>query len=256
VQGEEIARRLADLLTRAQRGRILDGGLTVMLAGAPNVGKSSLLNALLGRDRAIVSATPGTTRDLVDGEMIIAGVAVRLIDGAGQGTPRDLIDAEGMARSRRAAEESDLVLVVLDLSRVRVGADEDILRLTSGRPRLVVGSKGDLPAMWSDKIDCVCSTRGEPGIGRLQCLLTAWVEERVSGDAEEGGIVASLRVTERLEETKARLDGAISGLERGLPLEAVLVDLRVALRSLDETTGGQADDAILDRIFATFCVGK
>ena len=257
VRGEEIAGRLAGLLASARRGRIVDGGLTVMLAGAPNVGKSSLLNALLGRERAIVSPSPGTTRDLVDGEVIIAGVAVRLIDGAGQGIPRDVIDAEGMARSRRATEESDLVLVVLDRSRARAAVDEDVLRLTAGRPRLAIGSKGDLPAVWVDgDIDCVCSTRGEPGIGALRRLLAGWVEERVAGDAEEGGIVASLRVTERLEEVKSSLEKAISGLERGMPLEAVLIDLRAALQALDETTGGQADDAILDRIFATFCVGK
>ena len=257
VRGEEIAGRLAGLLASARRGRIVDGGLTVMLAGAPNVGKSSLLNALLGRERAIVSPSPGTTRDLVDGELIIAGVAVRLIDGAGQGIPRDVIDAEGMARSRRATEESDLVLVVLDRSRARAAVDDDVLRRTAGRPRLIIESKGDLPAVWADEdVDCVCSTRGEPGIEALQRRLAGWVEERVAGDAEEGGIVASLRVTERLEEVKSGVEGAISGLERRMPLEAVLIDLRAALHALDETTGGQADDAILDRIFATFCVGK
>ena len=257
VRGKEIAGRLAGLVASARRGRIVDGGLTVMLAGAPNVGKSSLLNALLGRERAIVSPSPGTTRDLVDGEVIIAGVAVRLIDGAGQGMPRDMIDAEGMARSRRATEESDLVLVVLDRSRARAAVDADILQLTAGRPRLVIGSKGDLPAVWTDEdIDCVCSTRGEPGIETLRHLLVGWVEERLAGDAEEGGIVASLRVTGRLEEAKSDLEEAVSGLQRGMPLEAVLIDLRAAHRALDETTGAQPDDAILDRIFATFCVGK
>ena len=218
VRGKDIAERLASLLVRARLGRIVSGGLTVMLAGAPNVGKSSLLNALLGRERAIVSPNPGTTRDLVDGEIVVAGVAVRLIDGAGQGIPRDVIDAEGMARSRRATEDSDLVLVVLDRSRARAAADEDILRLTAGRPRLVIGSKGDLPAAWDGEIDCVCSTRGEPGIEVVQHLLTGWVEERVAGDAEEGGIVASLRVTERLEGVKSSLEDAISGLERQMPV--------------------------------------
>ena len=168
-----------------------------------------------------------------------------------------MIDAEGMARSRRATEESDLVLVVLDRSRARAAVDENVLRLTAGRPRLVIGSKGDLPAVWTDEeIDCVCSTRGEPGIEALRHLLVGWVEERVAGDGEEGGIVASLRVTERLEEVKSDLEEAIAGLERGMPLEAVLIDLRAALHALDETTGSQVNDTILDRIFATFCVGK
>jgi tRNA modification GTPase len=257
VRAKEIASRLARLLQSASRGRIVDGGLMVMLAGAPNVGKSSLLNALLGRERAIVSPSPGTTRDLVDGEVIMAGVAVRLIDGAGQGVPQDAIDAEGMTRSRRATEESDLVLVVLDRSRARATVDEDVLQLTAGRPRLVIGSKGDLPAVWTDEdIDCVCSTRGAPGVEVLRRLLEGWVEERVAGDAEEGGIVASVRVTDRLERVKSNLEEVVSGLARGMPLEAVLVDLRSALHALDETTGCRADDAILDRIFATFCVGK
>jgi len=257
VRGEAIAGRLRGLLASARRGRIVDGGLTVMLAGAPNVGKSSLLNALLGRERAIVSPSPGTTRDLVDGEVLIAGVAVRLIDGAGQGIPQDVIDAEGMARSRRATEESDLALVMLDRSRARAEMDEEVLRLTAGRPRLLIGSKGDLPAVWTDEdIDCVCSTRGTPGIEAVRRLLECWVEECAARDGEEGGIVASLRVTECLEESKSSLEEAMSGLDRSMPLEAVLIDLRAALQALDKTTGGQADDAILDRIFATFCVGK
>lgn len=257
VRAREVGGRIAGLLASARRGRIIHGGLSVMLAGAPNVGKSSLLNALLGRDRAIVSPSPGTTRDLVEGEVIIAGVCVRLIDGAGQGIPRDVIDAEGMARSRRAIEESDLVLVVLDQSRARIAVDEDILRLTAGRPRLVVASKGDLPRAWTDaEIDCVSSAHREPGTESLRRRLTEWVEARLAGDAEEGGIVASLRVTERLEAAKASMEAAVSALELGLPLEAVLIDLRATLQALDEMTGSQVDDAILDRIFATFCVGK
>jgi len=258
ARGAEIGFRLAALIANARRGRILQGGLTVMLAGAPNVGKSSLLNALLGRERAIVSDTPGTTRDLVDGELTIAGVAVRLQDGAGLGVPRDAIDAEGMARSRQATEESDLILVVVDRSRARLPADEEILRSTAGLPRLVIGSKGDLPAVASEAdLDCVCSTVGEPGTDALKRLLANWIGDRVSSDAEEGGIVASLRVMEHLQRAESCLSEAVSALGQGIPVEAVLVDLRASLHTLDETTGEQRDDdTILDRIFAAFCVGK
>jgi len=146
---------------------------------------------------------------------------------------------------------------VLDRSRARTELDEDVLRLTAGHAWLVIGSKGDLPAVWAnDDIDCVCSTRDQSGIDTLRSLLAGWVEERVAGDGEEGGIVASLRVTEHLEQVSSSLEEAISGLERGMPLEAVLIDLRAALHALGETTGDQGDDAILDRIFSTFCVGK
>ena len=212
VRGKEIAGRLAGLVASARRGRIVDGGLTVMLAGAPNVGKSSLLNALLGRERAIVSPSPGTTRDLVDGEVIIAGVAVRLVDGAGQGMPRDVIDAEGMARSRRATEESDLVLVVLDRSRARAAADEDILGLTAGRPRLVIGSKGDLPAMWTDEdIDCVCSTRGGRGSGHCGTAWWAGSKSVWPETPRRAALWPPCGVTERLEEVKSSLEERCHG---------------------------------------------
>ena len=254
---QEIAARLGRLVAGARHSRLLDEGLVVMLAGAPNVGKSSLLNLLLGRDRAIVSPNPGTTRDVVDGVVTVDGVTVRLMDGAGLGTPKDAVDAEGMMRSRRAIDESDLVVVVLDRSRRRARADEEVLRLTAERPRLLIANKSDLPSAWADdRVDCVCSALTESGIEDVRRCLAAWVKERVSIDADEGGIVASIRVIGRLEEARAGIESALEGLVGGIPLEAVLIDLRVALSALDETLGYQVDDAILDRIFATFCVGK
>jgi tRNA modification GTPase len=194
---------------------------------------------------------------VVDGAVLVEGVTVRIMDGAGLGIPRDSVDAEGMMRSRRAIDESDLVVVVLDRSRPRTVADEEVLHLGSNRPRLVIANKSDLPAAWPDDgVDCVCSALNELGIEGLRKCLAAWVRERLSTDAEEGGMVASLRVIGRLKEAQIGLDLAGAGLGTGMPLEAVLIDLRVALSALDETLGCQADDAVLDRIFATFCVGK
>src|SRR5262249_35491093 len=126
------------LISNAKQGRVVQDGLCVMLAGAPNVGKSSLLNRLLGFERAIVAATPGTTRDLVDGTIMIDGVPVRLVDGAGLGTPLDTIDAEGMRRAKLFLQSSDLVLVVLDRSRAVSEFDRDLLQSTAGHQRLVI----------------------------------------------------------------------------------------------------------------------
>jgi len=253
----DIAEVLESLLRRAEAGRAVDQGLSVVLAGAPNVGKSSLLNRLLGKDRAIVSPEPGTTRDLVEGSLVIAGVPVRLLDGAGLGTPRDAIDDEAMRRSREALEHADLAMVILDRARPIDEIDRHLLRVTAGRDRLVVANKVDLPAAWSaNEVDCACSALSGTGVTDVLTRLTAWVDGRATVDAEEGGIVASLRVTERIADALRAVEAARHALARGVPLEAVLIDLRDLLASLDASFGIQADDAILDRIFASFCVGK
>jgi tRNA modification GTPase len=228
-----------------------------MLTGAPNVGKSSLLNALLARDRAIVSPAPGTTRDVIEGEIVIDGVCVRLMDGAGLANPSDALEAEGMSRSRRAVEASDLVLVVLDASRPRTEADEAVLRFTADRPRRIVGNKADLPRATDDgRYDCLSSALSAAGVAALREALAGWVRERVAMDADEGGMVASLRVREYLEGARAACGRARDGLTAAVPIEAVLVDLRDVLEALEGAQGSRVDDAILDRIFASFCVGK
>jgi tRNA modification GTPase len=257
ARSEEMSAHLGKLSRGARRGRAVHEGLSVMLAGAPNVGKSSLLNALLGCERAIVSAMPGTTRDLLEGLLVLGGVPIRLMDGAGLGLPRDGIDAEGMRRSIDAVRSSDLVVVVLDRSRPLTEADHEVLRLTSGRERVLVGSKSDLPSGWSHEVaECSCSSLTGMGLAEVRTRLENWVKERTAADGEEGGVVASLRVEEQLGRGCSALDRAALALREDLPLEAVLVDLREALAVLDQTLGIEADEALLDRIFATFCVGK
>ncbi|PWU18100.1 MAG: tRNA uridine-5-carboxymethylaminomethyl(34) synthesis GTPase MnmE [Candidatus Rokuibacteriota bacterium] len=253
----EIASSLARLIGRGRRGRAVQDGLTVMLTGTPNVGKSSLLNALLGSERAIVADHPGTTRDLVDGTLPLAGVPVRLMDGAGLGSPEDAIGAEGMRRAREALAESDLALVVLDQSRPISPDDRDIIRLTEGCARLVVANKSDLPAAWRDAVlvDCECSALTGSGLGGVAEQIRAWVERRTADDGDEGGFVASLRVLEGLERTCIMLRDAAASLQHA-PIEAALVDLREGLVSLGQILGIEAGDAVLDRIFSRFCIGK
>ncbi|HEV8440228.1 MAG TPA: tRNA uridine-5-carboxymethylaminomethyl(34) synthesis GTPase MnmE [Methylomirabilota bacterium] len=253
----ELAAGLEALAAGARRGRAIQEGLRLVLTGTPNVGKSSLLNALLGAERAIVSPAPGTTRDLVEGELVIAGIAVRLVDGAGLGAPSDAIDAEGMRRARTAVAESDLVVVVLDRSRPLGSADLDILAFTEARERLLVANKSDLPAVWDEpSIEaCVCSAVTGAGLDHLRDRIREWVERRTAADGDEGGIVASLRVVESLDRAVSLLRHAAAEME-SVPFEAVLVDLREALTTLGQTLGLEADDAVLDRIFSRFCVGK
>ena len=253
-----IARLRAEVdrsVTAARHGRVVHDGISVALVGPPNAGKSSLLNALLGRDRAIVSPTPGTTRDVVEGTVAIAGVPVRILDTAGLDVPRDPIEAEGMRRSRLAIEESDLLLVVLDSS---VSPDLRILEETATRARLVVLSKSDLPRH-PDAVDLEntvdASTVRTGGTGALLERLVQEVEQRASEAGDEGGIVTSLRQLELIEALSESLASSTSAFEL-MPLEAALVDLKLALRLVGDVLGIDVGDVVLDRIFSTFCVGK
>jgi tRNA modification GTPase len=242
-------------LEAARHGRVIHGGLTVALVGPPNAGKSSLLNALVGHDRAIVSDVPGTTRDVVEGAIVLAGVPVRLLDTAGIETPRDVIEAEGIRRSRRAMDESDLLLVVLDGS---VEPDRRVLAETAGRPRVLVRAKSDLrtheAAAALPEAQPVSALTDE-GMEALRERLTREVELRAGASGDEGGIVMSVRQIALIESLHTELAGAEAALVDA-PLEAALVDLNGALASAGRILGVDVSDAVLDRIFSAFCLGK
>ncbi len=239
----------------ARHGRVVHDGITVALIGPPNAGKSSLLNALLGRERAIVSAAPGTTRDVVEATMVIGGVPVRLLDTAGLAVPHDPIEAEGMRRSRLAIDESDLLLVVMDTS---IPPDRHVLEETADRARVLVLTKSDLPRH-PDAVSLPgavnASTVSDGGIDLLLERLAQEVEHRAAAAGDEGGIVTSLRQLELLQAFASSLASSVAALAEA-PLEAALVDLKLALGLTGEILGVDVGDAVLDRIFSTFCLGK
>ncbi len=242
-------------LAAARHGRVVHDGITVALVGPPNAGKSSLLNALLGCDRAIVSPVPGTTRDVVEGTIALAGVPVRLLDTAGIDVPRDAVEAEGIRRSRRAMDESDLLLVVLDGS---IAPDRRVLEETAERPRVVVRAKNDLPAHPDAaallEAALVSAVTGEGMEGLLERLARE-VECRAGAAGDEGGIVASVRQIELLQTLSRAFVAAEASLVEA-PLEAALVDLREALTCVGAILGVDVGEAVLDHIFSTFCLGK
>jgi len=239
----------------ARHGRVVHDGITVVLVGPPNAGKSSLLNALLGRDRAIVSPVPGTTRDIVEGTIAIAGVPVLLLDTAGLDVPRDAIEAEGIRRSRQAIDESDLLLVALDAS---IQPDPRVLAETAGRARVLVRTKSDLPP--HPDFDVIpgavaVSTLSGDGIEVLLERLAQEVAHRAGAAGDEGGIVASLRQLELIDALAGTLASGVAALV-DMPLEVALVDLKHALDHVGAILGVDVGDAVLDRIFSTFCLGK
>jgi len=242
-------------LAAARHGRVVHDGITVALVGPPNAGKSSLLNALLGCDRAIVSPVPGTTRDVVEGTIALAGVPVRLLDTAGIDVPRDAVEAEGIRRSRRAMDESDLLLVVFDGS---IAPDRRVLEETAERPRVVVRAKNDLPAHPDAaallEAALVSAVTGEGMEGLLERLARE-VECRAGAAGDEGGIVASVRQIELLQTLSRAFVAAEASLVEA-PLEAALVDLREALTCVGAILGVDVGEAVLDHIFSTFCLGK
>lgn len=259
---DAAAGRVAGLVCAVQRavrgvrrGRLVHEGLSLAIVGPPNAGKSSLLNALVGTERAIVASTPGTTRDVVEATIAVAGVPVRLLDTAGLGVARDAIDAEGMRRTRKALEESDAVIVVLDRSRA---PDQTILDDTAHRPRVVVLAKADLPAdpavlalSSALHVSALAGTGLDALLGEIETL----VASRTGTDGEEGTVVASLRQLECLVDLERALERAGRAC-RALPLDAALVDLHEAFRLTGDLLGVEPGDDVLERIFSTFCVGK
>jgi tRNA modification GTPase len=256
VRVQELAHEVDAIVAAAQRGRLVQDGVTIAIVGRPNAGKSSLLNALLGRDQAIVAPTPGTTRDVVEGALVIGGVPARLLDTAGWAHPADAIEAEGMRHSRRALDESDIALLVVDGSAAP--APNEAAADLTGRRVIVVRSKIDLPqhseANGPRDAVAVSAVTGA-GLSALFRRIGEELAELVGAENEEGQIATSLRQREGLERIQRALQSATAALA-GMPLEVALVDFRQALLAASALLDVELGDAVLDRIFSTFCVGK
>jgi tRNA modification GTPase len=251
---EEGVRRLA---ASFQYGSLVRGGLTLAIVGRPNVGKSSLFNALLQQDRAIVTEVPGTTRDVVSESAAIGGIPVKLYDTAGIRESAGRIESLGIERSYQAMADADLTLVVIDLSRPVVPDDEALIdRARRQGCWLLVGNKCDLPAAGAVRDGAICvSARTAAGIPQLREAILEAVAPRGAFE-QETGFITSLRHEQLLCESLPYLERARAAVESTIPHEMLLLDLYAALRPLDAITGATTADDILNRIFSTFCIGK
>lgn len=259
-----VRRELEQLVEDAKRGALLRQGLQVALVGRPNVGKSSLLNRLSRRERAIVTDLPGTTRDLLESEIVLEGVPITLLDTAGIRATKDALEQLGIDRSHQALAAADLVVLVFDLSQGWIAEDTALLsQIPNDVPRLVVGNKADvqplstsapldddLEAITPDVTLSALTGQGEEAL--IEAVLKA------CGASEAQGLVVALnqRQQDLAADAAIALARSKEAAEQNLPWDFWTIDLRQAIRSLGEITGEEITEAVLDRIFSRFCIGK
>jgi len=270
LQGEEIERTLTEaeatlqrLLATCERGRVLKNGVATAIVGRPNAGKSSLLNALVGYERAIVTEVAGTTRDTVEEKVRCGGVLLRLIDTAGIRETDDIVERMGVERSRAAIDAAELILLVIDGSRSMDEEDREALRLcrNTNKPCIVVFSKSDLgvseAALEGEGGNLVStlhlsSLTGE-GLQALEDTISALFP---AGSAPMGSILTNNRQIEAVERAYAAIRSAKEAFLGGMTADAILTDGEAALHALGEVTGRTLREDLVARIFSRFCVGK
>lgn len=273
LQQAEMACTLRDgeaalraLLSTVERGRVLKKGVPTAIVGRPNVGKSSLLNALLGYERAIVTDVAGTTRDTVEEKVLCGGVLLRLTDTAGIRETEDTVEKIGVERSRQAMEQAELVLAVLDGSRSVTEEDTAILERAARHEKwILVWSKVDLPAEGAVPYAsfkapyhapaAIVSVSAVTGQG-LDALERAVAEQFPLPEAQEGALLTNSRQSEAVGRALQALCSARQALEAGLTPDAVLTDVEEAMTALGELTGKTVREDLVETIFSRFCVGK
>jgi len=253
-----------NLLSTAQVGRILREGISTVIVGRPNVGKSSLLNTLLGENRALVTEIPGTTRDSIEEYLTVRGIPLRLVDTAGLRTSDDYIEKLGMQRTRDYLNSAGLVLFLLDASQSLTDEDLAILQCLPSVPVIIIVNKIDLPQLielkqWESFIGSyrvvALSAKDRKGFAALEQAIQEVV---FMGETQglEASCVANVRHIERLKCAKVQILSGVTALQAGLPVDCMVIDLRSALESLGQITGETVSDEVVREIFAKFCLGK
>ena len=253
------AKALENLLSTYGQGQIMTSGVAAAIVGKPNVGKSSLLNALAGYDRVIVTDIPGTTRDTVEEVVKVGGVKLRLIDTAGIRETEDTVEAIGVERSRKAVETADMVIFVCDGSQPLTEEDEAIIDICCDRENAValinkadlgqVVEPGDLPFM---NVVEICAATGE-GLEQFADVVETLFDSDIPCD---GSVLTNARQYDAIRRAFDAINRSLKGLRRGLTPDMVLIDVEEAMEAMGEVTGATVREDITARIFERFCVGK
>ena len=265
AQIEQVLAEVTRILETADRGELLRTGLKVAIVGRPNVGKSSLLNAWSRSDRAIVTDLPGTTRDVVESQLVVGGIPVQVLDTAGIRETADRVEKIGVERSRRAAQAADLVLLTIDASTGWTAGDQEIYEQVQHRPVILVINKIDL--VEEDRITTLQSKIQNPKSKILTAAahnqgiehLEKTILEAVHTDnlkAANLDVAINQRQAAALTRAKTSLEQVQETIAQQLPLDFWTIDLRGAIQALGEITGEEVTESVLDRIFSRFCIGK
>ncbi|PAX51371.1 tRNA uridine-5-carboxymethylaminomethyl(34) synthesis GTPase MnmE [Brunnivagina elsteri] len=257
----KIASEINRILATADKGELLRTGLKVAIVGRPNVGKSSLLNAWSRTDRAIVTPLPGTTRDVVESQLVVGGIPVQVLDTAGIRETEDTVEKIGVERSHKAAQSADLVILTIDASQGWTFEDKEIYEQVKYRPLILVINKIDLidlPDIPSPKeINQIVKTAAAKNQG-IEDLETAILQIVQTGKvtAADTDFAINQRQAAALLQAKTSLTQVQTTIEQDLPFDFWTIDLRAAIHALGEITGEEVTESVLERIFSKFCIGK
>ncbi|SHJ77552.1 tRNA modification GTPase trmE [Anaerobranca californiensis DSM 14826] len=261
----EGVKKLEKLLITSNAGKILREGIKTTIVGKPNVGKSSLLNRLLNSQRAIVTDIPGTTRDILEEQISIRGIPMILVDTAGIRETEDVVEKIGVERSKKAIEESDLILFVLDGSRSWDIYDQQILELLQRKNVIVLLNKRDLKqVLTKEEVKKITgyqevieiSVNEDINLDKLEEAIIKTYELKDLISRSDEVLISNIRHEKSLEAAKFNLEDAIKNIENGLPLDIIAIDLRDAWENLGKVTGQTLNKSIIDEIFSRFCLGK
>ncbi|MBP2622428.1 tRNA uridine-5-carboxymethylaminomethyl(34) synthesis GTPase MnmE [Streptococcus oricebi] len=257
---QEFEQLLSRLLKTARRGKILREGLSTAIIGRPNVGKSSLLNNLLREDKAIVTDIAGTTRDVIEEYVNINGVPLKLIDTAGIRDTEDLVEQIGVERSKKALEEADLVLLVLNASQALTPQDRQLLEISQNSQRIILLNKTDLPQKIEEdqlpedfiKISVLENTN----IDQIEEKINQLFFENAGLVEQDATYLSNARHISLIEQALASLQAVNQGLELGMPVDLLQIDMTRTWEILGEITGDAAPDELITQLFSQFCLGK
>ncbi|KAB8317863.1 tRNA uridine-5-carboxymethylaminomethyl(34) synthesis GTPase MnmE [Tolypothrix campylonemoides VB511288] len=258
---ERISKDVSRILATADKGELLRTGLKVAIVGRPNVGKSSLLNAWSRSDRAIVTELPGTTRDVVESQLVVGGIPVQVLDTAGIRETQDQVEKIGVERSRRTASAADLVLLTIDAQTGWTAADQEIYEQVQHRPLILVINKIDLASpegvQYPTSINHIVKTAAAQNQG-IEALEAAILEQVQAGKVQAADLDLAInqRQAAALVKAKTSLEQVQATITQQYPLDFWTIDLRGAIQALGEITGEEVTESVLDRIFSKFCIGK